>query len=96
MLQVPIIAREKCQSAYPGTVVTLNMFCVGWMTNGNRTSCEGDYGGPGIVRGTLQGVVSWGRGCGVAKWPTVLTKVVNFVGWIKETTGTDVGYLSYA
>ena len=28
-------------------------------------------------------MTSWGRGCGVAKFPGVYTKVVNYLGWLE-------------
>uniref|UniRef100_A0A672GPT2 trypsin n=1 Tax=Salarias fasciatus TaxID=181472 RepID=A0A672GPT2_SALFA len=63
---------------------TQNMICAGWNTGG-RDSCQGDSGGPLVCNGLLEGIVSWGIGCGWSSYPGVYTKVRNYVGWIAST-----------
>eukprot|EP00058_Branchiostoma_floridae_P003212 XP_002588700.1 hypothetical protein BRAFLDRAFT_272022 [Branchiostoma floridae] len=83
-VNVHTIPRRQCNSprSYNGRV-TSNMFCAGH-PNGGNDSCQGDSGGPGVRSGTVYGVVSWGYGCGDARYPGVYTKVANYVGWINS------------
>ncbi|XP_053306178.1 trypsin-like [Spea bombifrons] len=84
-LDAPILTDQECRNAYPGQI-TDNMICVGYL-EGGKDSCQGDSGGPVVCNGELQGVVSWGRGCALAGYPGVYTKVCNYVSWIEETIG---------
>ncbi|XP_070161270.1 chymotrypsin-2 [Polyergus mexicanus] len=49
-----------------------------------KGSCHGDSGGPLTVRGVLVGLVSWANGCASTSYPTVYTRVVSHVDWIKS------------
>ncbi|XP_057318534.1 chymotrypsin-2-like [Microplitis mediator] len=46
-------------------------------------SCQGDSGGPLTVNGKLIGLVSWAMGCASTKYPSVYTRVAEYVYWIK-------------
>ncbi|XP_011863837.1 PREDICTED: trypsin-1-like [Vollenhovia emeryi] len=48
-----------------------------------KGSCQGDSGGPLTVGGKLVGLVSWARGCADTSYPTVFTRVVSYLDWIK-------------
>ncbi|XP_011863835.1 PREDICTED: trypsin-1-like [Vollenhovia emeryi] len=48
-----------------------------------KGSCQGDSGGPLTVGGKLVGLVSWARGCASTSYPTVFTRVVSYLDWIK-------------
>lgn len=53
-----------------------------------KDSCDGDSGGPLMRQGNvwyLEGVVSYGRGCGLENWPGVYTRVRNYMDWIEAT-----------
>ncbi|XP_063819886.1 trypsin-like [Pseudophryne corroboree] len=82
-VDAPIVSDENCRYSYPGQI-TENMICVGFL-EGGKDSCQGDYGGPVVCNGALQGVVSWGIGCALPGYPGVYTKVCNYVSWIEET-----------
>lgn len=47
---------------------------------------QGDSGGPVVEiyrnRPIVHGIVSWGRGCGLATHPGVYTRVSRFLQWI--------------
>lgn len=56
----------------------------------NCSACAGDSGGPlvdGYSSKTLIGVVSWGKGCGLARYPGVYADVGSSRIWIKSITG---------
>jgi secreted trypsin-like serine protease len=65
------------------------MLCAG-LTNAAADSCQGDSGGPLTTTGatpTLVGVVSWGNGCALAKYPGVYARVSAFASWIQSVSG---------
>ncbi|XP_037093157.1 trypsin-1-like [Pollicipes pollicipes] len=89
--EVPIIDNRNCQRrfyAYQDVVPILpNMLCAGFEF-GEIDTCQGDSGGPLAVAGAdgafvLEGVVSFGRGCGHANFPGVYTRVSAFADWIE-------------
>ncbi|XP_044576316.1 trypsin-1-like [Cotesia glomerata] len=45
-------------------------------------SCHGDSGGPLTVDGKLTGLVSWAMGCASTEYPTVYTRVSQYIYWI--------------
>ena len=49
-----------------------------------KDSCQYDDGGPVVCNNELQGLVSWGAGCGRRDAPGVYTKVCYFIEWIKD------------
>lgn len=44
---------------------------------------QGDSGGPLTVDGKLVGLVSWAMGCAHTVYPTVYTRVAEYLDWIK-------------
>ena len=63
------------------------MFCAGaW--EGGADSCQGDSGGPIVKidddKATLVGVVSWGKGCALPKYPGIYADVRYFMDWIEQ------------
>ncbi|XP_036138603.1 trypsin-1 [Monomorium pharaonis] len=51
-----------------------------------KGSCQGDSGGPLTVDGQLIGLVSWAYGCASTVYPTVYTRVISYLDWIKDHT----------
>ncbi|XP_022057119.1 trypsin-like isoform X2 [Acanthochromis polyacanthus] len=82
---VPIVSSARCNSSdsFNGNI-TANMICAGYSAGG-RDACKGDSGGPLVCGGRIYGVVSWGNGCGDAKFPGVYTAVSKFRRWIDQT-----------
>ncbi|XP_069007473.1 trypsin isoform X2 [Embiotoca jacksoni] len=82
---VPIVSAARCNSSdsFDGNI-TANMICAGYRTGG-KDACKGDSGGPLVCSGRIYGVVSWGNGCGDAKFPGVYTAVSRFRRWIDQT-----------
>lgn len=93
IVKLPIMSNNRCQSMYKKAghdkVITEVDLCAGY-AKGGRDACEGDSGGPLIVRRpgdarwTLAGVVSNGVKCGEPLLPGVYTRVSQFVKWILE------------
>ena len=87
-VEKPFVREERCRNIYgakwfkPGI-----MLCAG--TEG-IDACTGDSGGPLVAeRGEkhiLVGVVSWGKGCGLAGYPGVYARVSAAVPWLITVT----------
>lgn len=82
-VDVPIVARATCNSAYGGGITTA-MFCAGVLNVGGKDACQGDSGGPVVINGQVVGAVSWGNGCARPQYPGVYTRVGNFITWINS------------
>jgi len=90
-LIVPVIPNTKCGEYYkkaepPKTINEKIMLCAGYH-EGGRDACQGDSGGPLTFKSakgsyTLQGVVSFGKGCARAEMPGVYARVSNYIDWI--------------
>ncbi|MEP5728179.1 MAG: serine protease [Sulfitobacter sp.] len=96
------IPRDKLEEAFSilspniGNALTDNMICAG-VASGERSSCNGDSGGPLMMRradgGWIQvGIVSWGKmpmgaetSCGLPSLYGVYTRVSNYFDWIGST-----------
>ena len=89
---VQIVNNKICNglASYPG-LITDAMVCAGF-AEGGKDSCQGDGGGPLIVRdpdhGLLQvGIVSWGEGCRRPLKFGVYTRVASIKAWVDEKIG---------
>lgn len=73
-VEVPVVSDESCRASYGRQIVEAVMICAG-EDDGGRDSCNGDSGGPLMVRrdeSWLQiGIVSWGYGCALPGLPGV-------------------------
>lgn len=80
---VPIVDQELCVSIHEKQIpVTDSMICAGLIGEGGKDSCGGDSGGPLVIDNVLQGVVSWGVGCGYEDYPGVYVRTAVFRDWI--------------
>lgn len=82
-VEVPIINRRSCNQSYKGAV-TNKMICAG---DKDADACRGDSGGGLVINYKghkyLEGIVSWGEGCGDRKKPGVYTRIPSYLDWIR-------------
>ncbi|WP_406095535.1 serine protease [Kitasatospora purpeofusca] len=81
IVPVPLVGRAKCRTEYGATAITDRMLCAG-EDAGGKDACQGDSGGPLVLSGVLVGISSWGRGCGLAGYAGVYTRVGALRSWI--------------
>ncbi|XP_075929494.1 neurotrypsin-like [Petromyzon marinus] len=90
--RLPLLPRRLCHQHYGGRFLSERMLCAGGIRDGARVdSCQGDSGGPLVCEHPdghweLQGVTSWGRGCGLRDSPGVYTRVSAYLGWIRRVS----------
>ncbi len=78
---VPLVSDARCREVFPNRADS-TMVCAGF-ESGGRDSCDGDSGGPLIVKGLgLVGVVSWGVGCARPHLFGVYSRVNVMAAWI--------------
>ncbi|XP_044524430.1 kallikrein-12-like [Gracilinanus agilis] len=82
-LSLTIASNNTCHTAFPGKI-TENMVCAGGSVPG-QDACNGDSGGPLVCDNVLQGLVSWGNGCGQLGTPGVYVKICKYLDWIQKT-----------
>ncbi|KAG8006576.1 Serine protease 27 [Nibea albiflora] len=92
-VSVPIVSNSQCFDAYYGIVpITSNMMCAG-LDEGGKDSCQGDSGGPMVTkigsRWVQAGVVSFGAGCAVPKYPGAYARVSQYESWISRHVSAD-------
>uniref|UniRef100_A0A2A4J090 Peptidase S1 domain-containing protein n=1 Tax=Heliothis virescens TaxID=7102 RepID=A0A2A4J090_HELVI len=80
---------HECQEIYSKEYVTSRNFCAGFFSKGGG-ACNKDAGGPGISKGLLMGIISFGSPtCGATDAPTVFTKLGFYTDWIEEIMGME-------
>ncbi|XP_028041354.1 trypsin-3 [Bombyx mandarina] len=84
--QVSTIQQGVCRRSYWQYAITDDMVCAG---RGRRDSCAGDSGGPLLCRDrsnryVLQGITSFGDGCGKRGKYGIYTRTAGYVTWIKD------------
>ena len=84
ILDSSICAREYSKYKYGTEYEPETMICAGY-PEGGKDTCEGDGGGPLVCKGELQGIVSWGAGCGEEGKPGIYTRVCKFNDWLEQT-----------
>lgn len=68
-------------------------FKIVYICFGSYSACQGDSGGPLATvdsvtkKPFLVGIVSWGKGCAVPKYPGVYARVSAAREWIKSIAG---------
>ena len=82
-VSVNVIDQNTCISMYKASPITPRMICAGILYLGGKDACQRDSGGPLILNeNVLVGIVSWGLGCGEAKFPGVYSNVTALREWI--------------
>uniref|UniRef100_A0A671PFD5 Zgc:112038 n=1 Tax=Sinocyclocheilus anshuiensis TaxID=1608454 RepID=A0A671PFD5_9TELE len=91
-VQIPIVNNSVCNKGYGG-IITSNILCAG-LNEGGKDSCQGDSGGPMVNKNGSQwiqsGIVSFGRDCGLPKFPGVYTSVSQYQSWISTQISSDL------
>jgi hypothetical protein len=96
-VEVPLVSVAQCHAAYRkagsrGVVDGRNLRrCAG----GRQRQLPRRQRGPLVAQDAAGswmqiGIVSWGRGCGLAGFPGVYTRVSAFADWIRKTVGKDL------
>ncbi|KAL3283057.1 hypothetical protein HHI36_006215 [Cryptolaemus montrouzieri] len=90
--QIPIVPETFCKWAYRDLLITDNMVCAGW-PSGKSDTCAGDSGGglicpqkrsnTGRITYSVQGITSFGKGCGRRNKYGIYTVVYNYLDWIE-------------
>lgn len=87
-VELPLADQEQCIRKYQtlGIPISADQLCAGGVYA--QDTCEGDSGNA-LMRlvsnaWVIEGVVSFGRGCGLQDWPAVYTRVSNYVDWIQR------------
>uniref|UniRef100_A0A8P4KSE7 Peptidase S1 domain-containing protein n=1 Tax=Dicentrarchus labrax TaxID=13489 RepID=A0A8P4KSE7_DICLA len=99
-VSVPIVSNSQCDAAYSGIrKITNNMMCAG-LDEGGKDSCQGDSGGPLVSKNVSKwvqaGVVSFGKGCALPKYPGVYTRVSQYQSWINShITNNQPGFVTF-
>ncbi|HYF45754.1 MAG TPA: serine protease [Acidimicrobiales bacterium] len=88
-VMVPLVSNAGCRADYGNLFLAKKMLCAGDRVDGGRDSCQGDSGGPLFVpdggSGVVQvGIVSWGIGCGSARFPGVYTRLARYAGFVDQ------------
>lgn len=81
IVTVPLVDDASCSGSYSQYSKT-SMLCAGY-AEGGKDSCQGDSGGPLIAAGKVVGVVSWGKGCALAKYYGLYARVSTYIDLIK-------------
>jgi secreted trypsin-like serine protease len=90
-LSVPVIDNAECAAVFSGEI-SATMLCAGYF-EGGRDTCEGDSGGPLLVRAidgdwVQVGITSWGEECALPGYYGVYTRVTTIFSLIESTVCT--------
>ncbi|XP_056625453.1 chymotrypsin-like protease CTRL-1 [Triplophysa dalaica] len=98
---IPIVSNYNCSSAYNNrNSITDNMMCAG-LTDGGKSSCEGDYGGPLVTKQSSRwiqaGIVSgFGSEQCDGSLPSVFTRVSKYQDWINtQIVNNQPGFITF-
>ncbi|NP_001018482.1 uncharacterized protein LOC553673 precursor [Danio rerio] len=97
-VQLPVVSNTECNADYKG-IITDNMICAG-INEGGKDACQGDSGGPMVSqngsRWIQSGIVSFGRECGLPRYPGIYTRVSQYQSWITSELRTNLpGFVSF-
>ncbi|XP_026198923.1 granzyme A-like [Anabas testudineus] len=93
-VNVTVVDRRKCNSPKHydlNPVITSGMICAGSDGKDSADTCQGDSGGPLLCNGALVGVTSYGRRCGMRKFPGVYAFLSEKqLIWLKKTMKSSI------
>lgn len=87
-LPIQVSDFDECRRLFMTKGVTIGdtQFCAGGEYA--QDSCDGDSGGPLMKQSNgfwvAEGLVSFGRSCGLEGWPGIYTRVASFRSWITD------------
>lgn len=89
-VELPVVATSECSIAFQKVMKIKKQFCAGGESG--KDACAGDSGAPlmklsteKIPRWSIEGIVSFGIGCGLSGRYGVYTKVSEYLEWIHNT-----------
>ncbi|KAF5273572.1 hypothetical protein FQR65_LT04570 [Abscondita terminalis] len=94
--KIPVVSWDKCLKSYKRYFLTSNMFCAGW-ASGEADTCAGDSGGGLMCPSSnevkhktysIQGITSFGDGCGRRNKYGIYTMVYKYLDWINYIVDT--------
>ncbi|XP_053674359.1 coagulation factor XII-like [Anopheles nili] len=86
---IRVLELERCNSSLSVVInVPDGTLCAGSFTGG-VDSCKGDSGGALVCDGALYGIVSFGWGCGLPRFPGVYTDAFWYRAWVESSARTD-------
>lgn len=87
-VDLPMVDRASCSAKYNtlGINIESTQVCAGGVYG--QDTCDGDSGSP-LMRISnnfwiVEGIVSFGRACGLEEWPAVYTRVKSYEQWIRS------------
>ncbi|KAL1514106.1 hypothetical protein ABEB36_003423 [Hypothenemus hampei] len=85
--KLPLVTHKRCRKAYKEFLISTNMMCAGWRS-GKADTCAGDSGGGLMCPNrkkiySIQGITSFGDGCGGRNKFGIYTAVYNYIDWIR-------------
>ncbi|XP_076179602.1 chymotrypsin-2-like [Ptiloglossa arizonensis] len=83
-VNITIASQEYCKEVYARSQHIYPTHLCAYDPNAVRGHCKGDSGGPLMVHGKLAGLVSWSHNCANVIYPSVYTRVVSYLDWIKK------------
>ncbi|XP_066157891.1 uncharacterized protein [Euwallacea fornicatus] len=86
--KLPLVTHKRCRKAYKEFLISSNMMCAGWKS-GKADTCSGDSGGGLMCPSrkmvySIQGITSFGDGCGEKNKFGIYTAVYNYNNWIQH------------
>ncbi|CAF5178167.1 unnamed protein product [Rotaria magnacalcarata] len=86
------VMNNQAQQAYRSTFDVRQQIGAGIPNIGGKDSCQGDSGGPLMYDANnqwyLSGVVSFGDGCGAARYPGIYTRTSAYLTWLRSKMNT--------
>jgi len=85
----PLMEHGDCHACFPNpTDIYPGMLCFGYCGSNTQSTCNGDSGGPMVVKRDAKfdivGLTSWGMGGCLSRYPPVFTNVSFFSDWVDE------------